>query len=195
MKILTTGGAGFIGSHVVDAYIKAGHKVAVVDNLSTGSRKNLNPRAKFYKADIRDRAAVDRVMKQERPEIVNHHAAIAEVVRSLHNPLPTLQTNILGMANVLSAFGKYGRGRNKKFIFSSTGGAMYGKPKRLPAGEEEKIVTLSPMASQNTLEKKQSDSTRGTSALTISFSATQTSTGRAKIQKARQASSPSSAAS
>lgn len=144
MKILITGGAGFIASHVADTYIEAGHKVVIVDNLLTGFRKNVNPRAKFYKADIRDREAIDAIFKKEKPEIVNHHAAIAEVIKSLRDPIPTFQTNVLGIANVLLAFGTYGKGAHKKFIFSSTGGAMYGDPKKLPASEQESETPLSP---------------------------------------------------
>ncbi len=145
MKIILTGGAGFIGSHVADAYIKAGHRVVVIDNISTGFRKNVNPRAKFYKADIRDRAAMDRIFKKERPDIVNHHAALAEVAKSLHDPIPTLETNVMGTVNVCLAFGAHGRsGAKRKFIFSSTGGAMYGEPKKLPASEAEAPATLSP---------------------------------------------------
>lgn len=144
MKIIVTGSAGFIGSHVVDAYIKAGHKVVIIDNLLTGFRKNINPKAKFYKADIRNLATMERIFKKEKPEITNHHAAIAEVVKSLRNPIPTFQVNVLGTANVLLAFGKYGRGKHKKFIFSSTGGAIYGEPKKIPANENEAIVPLSP---------------------------------------------------
>lgn len=144
MKIIVTGGAGFIGSHVVDIYIKAGHKVVIIDNLLTGFRKNVNPRAKFYKADICDREAMDRIFKRVRPEIVNHHAALAEVVKSLRDPIPTLQTNVLGTVNLLLAFGEYGHGTHRKFIFSSTGGAMYGAPKRIPASESETPFTLSP---------------------------------------------------
>src|SRR3984885_14069331 len=124
MKIIVTGAAGFIASHVADEYIKAGHSVVVIDSLLNGSRKNVNPRAKFYEADIQDRAAIDAIFKKERPEIVNHHAAIAEVIKSLRDPIPTLQTNVLGISNVLLAFGEYGKGAQKKFIFSSTGGAM-----------------------------------------------------------------------
>lgn len=144
MKIIVTGGAGFIASHVVDAYIKAGHKVVVIDNLLTGFRRNLNPKAKFYKADIRNLAVMERIFRRERPEVVNHHAAIAEVVKSLRNPIPTFQTNLLGTANVLLAFGKFGRGRNKRFLFSSTGGAIYGEPKRIPANESTPEIPLSP---------------------------------------------------
>lgn len=144
MKILVTGGAGFIGSHVVDGYVRTGHKVAVVDNLLTGFRKNLNPKAKFYKADIRNLALMERIFRRERPEIVNHHAAIAEVVKSLRNPIPTFETNVMGTANVLLAFGKFGRGKKRLFIFSSTGGAIYGEPKKIPADEKTPAAPLSP---------------------------------------------------
>ncbi len=144
MKVLITGGAGFIASHVVDAYIKAGHTVAIVDNLATGFRKNVNPKAKFYKADIRNLPLMERIFKRERPEVVNHHAAIAEVVKSLRNPIPTLEANVLGTANVLISFGRYGRGPRKKFIFSSTGGAIYGEPEHIPADERTSMTPLSP---------------------------------------------------
>jgi UDP-glucose 4-epimerase len=144
MRIIITGGAGFIASHVADAYIKAGHKVAIIDNLLTGFRKNLNPGAKFYKADIRNLPLMEKIFRREQPEILNHHAAIAEVVKSLRNPIPTLTTNVLGTTNVLLAFGKHGRGKNKKIIFSSTGGAIYGEPKKIPADEKTPPVPLSP---------------------------------------------------
>jgi len=144
MKIIITGGAGFIASHVVDAYIKAGHKVAVIDNLLTGFRKNVNPKARFYKADIKNLQLMERIMKHERPEVVNHHAAIAEVVKSLRNPIPTMETNVLGTTNVLLAFGKYGRGKNKEFIFSSSGGTVYGQPKKFPVSENTPLCALSP---------------------------------------------------
>src|SRR5258708_3720515 len=144
MKIIVTGGAGFIASHVVDAYLKAGHKVVVIDSLPKGSRRNVNPRAKFYKADIRDRAAIARIFKRERPEIVNHHAALAEVAKSVIDPMPTFEVNVIGTANVLHSFGTYGSGKHKKFIFSSTGGAMYGNPKQVPVNEKRPTMTLSP---------------------------------------------------
>ncbi len=143
-KILITGGAGFIASHVADAYINAGHHVAIVDNLLTGFKKNINPKATFYKTDIRDLEAIEKIFRKEKPEVVNHHAAIAEVVKSLRNPIPTLQVNVLGTTNVLLAFGKYGRGAHKKFIFSSTGGAIYGEPKKIPADETNPATPLSP---------------------------------------------------
>jgi UDP-glucose 4-epimerase len=130
MKIIVTGGGGFIASHVVDAYLHDGHRVAVIDQKFS---KNVNPKAKFYKADICDRTAVEKIFKREKPEIVNHHAAIAAVAKSLRDPMPTLRTNVLGTVNVLTAFGAFGAGKHKKFIFASTGGAMYGDhPKPVP---------------------------------------------------------------
>src|SRR3989344_5140417 len=147
MKINVTGGAGFIASHVVDTYIAVGHKVAVIDNLNTGFRRNVNSKATFYKADIRDLPAIEKIFRKERPEIVNHHAAIVEVVKSVKNPIPTYEVNVLGMATVLLWFGRFGRnqsGRAGKFIFSSTGGAIYGEPKQLPAPETTLARPLSP---------------------------------------------------
>jgi len=144
MKIIVTGGAGFIASHIVDAYIKEGHTVVVIDNLNTGFRKNLNPKARFYEADLRDLPAIEKIFEKERPEIVNHHAALAEVVKSVLNPMPTYEVNVLGTANVLLSFGRFGKGKNKKFIFSSTGGAIYGEPKKIPASESTPEMPLSP---------------------------------------------------
>jgi UDP-glucose 4-epimerase len=143
MKILVTGGAGFIGSHIVDAYINLGYKVLVIDNLSTGFRENINKKAKFYEADIRNIEAIEKIFKKEKPQIVNHHAAIAEVVKSLRNPIPTMETNVLGTVNVLISFGKYGAPGKKKFIFASSG-SIYGGPKKIPAGENTAINPLSP---------------------------------------------------
>lgn len=136
MKILVTGGAGFIASHVADAYVEAGHSVAVIDNLKTGFKKNVNPKARFYEVDITDIAAVSKVFEKEKPDVVNHHAAIAEVVKSITEPLPTYQVNVLGTVNVLMAFGAHhGTDGQPRFIFSSTGGAIYGNAKTLPATE------------------------------------------------------------
>ncbi|MBI2591122.1 MAG: NAD-dependent epimerase/dehydratase family protein [Candidatus Brennerbacteria bacterium] len=140
-KILITGGAGFIASHITDKYINLGHRAVIIDNLATGFRRNINKKAKFYKADIRDKNAVEKIFKKERPEIVNHHAAIAEVVKSLRDPIPTYQTNVLGTANVLVAGGLV---KIKKFIFSSTGGAIYGQPDKIPADEKTPAIPLSP---------------------------------------------------
>lgn len=144
MRIIVTGGAGFIGSHVVDGYLRAGHHVTVIDNLGTGFKKNVNHKATFFKGDIRKLTLVEKIFKRVRPNVVNHHAAIAEVVASLRNPLPTFETNLLGTVNVLLSFGNYGAGKNKKFIFSSTGGAIYGEPKKIPADEGTPPIPLSP---------------------------------------------------
>src|SRR5580693_5712061 len=104
MKILVTGGAGFIASHVVDAYIAAGHKVAIIDNLSSGTRRNLNPRANFYKADIRNPAALAKIFANERPDVVNHHAAFISVTESVTKPVETFEIDSAGTLNVLLAF-------------------------------------------------------------------------------------------
>lgn len=122
-KILVTGGAGFIASHIVDAYISLGHKVIVVDNLSTGKLENINKKATFYQADIRDLERMKQIFQKEKPQIINHHAAIAEVVKSLRDPRPTLEVNLLGTTNILVAGGEVGI---KKIIFASSGGTVYG---------------------------------------------------------------------
>ena len=140
MKILVTGGAGFIGSHIVDKYINLGHRVIVIDDLSTGKKENINKKAKFYKLDIRNATQVEKVFAKEKPQVVNHHAAIAEVVKSIKNRLPTLEVNVLGIVNILRASGLV---KIKKFIFSSTGGAIYGQPKKIPADEFTSPIALS----------------------------------------------------
>ncbi|PIR87955.1 MAG: UDP-glucose 4-epimerase [Candidatus Harrisonbacteria bacterium CG10_big_fil_rev_8_21_14_0_10_45_28] len=121
MRILVTGGAGFIASHIVDAYILVGHDVAVIDNLSTGSEKNLNPKAKFYNVDIRNHGEVAKVFEDFEPEVVNHHAALVSVVDSVKGAVETYEINVMGTINLLEQCGAV-----KRFIFSSTGGAMYG---------------------------------------------------------------------
>ncbi len=141
MNILVTGGAGFIASHIADAYIEKGHRVAVIDNLSTGSKKNINPRAKFYKADIRDAKTIEGIFAKERPQIVNHHAALASVIISTKDPAQTLAVNVEGTLLLLEAGRKNG---TKRFIFSSTGGAIYGNPKKIPAAETAPAIPLSP---------------------------------------------------
>src|SRR5262245_25890309 len=100
MKILVTGGAGFIGSHVVDLYLDHGHEVVVVDDLSTGRESNLNPRAKFYQLDIRNSRLAE-VFEAERPDVVNHHAAQMNVRRSVADPLFDADVNVLGSINLI----------------------------------------------------------------------------------------------
>src|SRR4030043_525605 len=107
MKILVTGGAGFIGSHVVDAYLENGHQVFVVDNLSTGFIENVNPKAKFFKMDIQNRD-IENLFKEERFDIVNHHAAQMDVRKSVKDPMYDASINVLGSINLLENALKYG---------------------------------------------------------------------------------------
>jgi UDP-glucose 4-epimerase len=142
MKILVTGGAGFIGSHVVDNYISQGYEVVVMDNLSTGKRQNLNPYARFYQMDIRSESLKE-VFENKRFDIVNHHAAQPSVPASLENPLLDADVNVLGLLNVLECSVKYG---TKKIIFSSSGGAIYGEAEKVPTPEEYSPHPFSPYA-------------------------------------------------
>jgi len=149
MKILVTGGAGFIGSHVVDVYLEAGHQVAVVDDLSTGRRSNLNAGATFYRLDIRSPDLRD-VFERERPEVVNHHAAQMDVRRSVADPLFDADVNVRGSLNLLECARQSGV---RKFIYISTGGAVYGEPVYLPCDEEHPIAPLCPYGvSKHTVE-------------------------------------------
>jgi len=141
VKILVTGGAGFIGSHVVDAYVAAGHEVAVIDNLSTGREDNVNPNARLHRVDIRDLAQVKQVVASFQPEVVNHHAAQSEVPKSVADPGHDAHVNIVGGVNVLRACAD---SSVRKVIFSSTGGALYGEPDIVPADEDHPIRPLSP---------------------------------------------------
>jgi UDP-glucose 4-epimerase len=142
MKILVTGGAGFIGSHVVDRYIEAGHRVVVVDNLVTGKKENLNPRAQFYQMAVED-PAVGEIFAREKPQVVNHHAAQIDVRKSVSDPLLDARTNILGMLNLLEKAVTYGV---ERFIFASSGGAIYGDPPEGagPSKEEDPLHPMSP---------------------------------------------------
>ena len=130
-KILVTGGAGFIGSHIVDLYVEAGHDVVVVDDLSTGFRRNVNLKARFAELDVRS-AELNAVFEQERPEFVAHLAAQMDVRRSLKEPLFDAEVNILGSINLLECCVRHG---TRKIIYASTGGAIYGNPEILPASE------------------------------------------------------------
>lgn len=131
MRILVTGGAGFIGSHVVEAYLAAGHDVAIVDDLSTGKRDFVPAGASFHEMDIRS-PELDGLFQRFRPEIVNHLAAQIDVRKSVNDPVFDAEVNILGGLNLLEASVKHGV---KKFLFASTGGAIYGEPDTLPASE------------------------------------------------------------
>lgn len=140
MRILVTGGAGFIGSHIVDAYVQAGHEVIVVDDLSSGRRENVNPKATLHQIDIRSEA-LNGVFQKGSIDVVNHHAAQMDVRRSVSDPQFDASVNILGGLNVFELAKRYGV---KKIIFASTGGAIYGEQDLFPAGEDHPLRPLSP---------------------------------------------------
>ena len=140
MRILVTGGAGFIGSHVVDTFIGAGHRVAVIDNLSTGRRARVNRDARFYVIDLRSSRLAD-VFETERPEAVAHLAAQAAVGRSVSDPLFDASVNVLGGLNLLDCCRRFGVGR---IIYSSSGGAGYGETDVLPTPEDHPTLPMSP---------------------------------------------------
>jgi len=142
MKVLVTGGCGFIGSNVVDAYIDEGYDVVIVDNLSTGKKENKNPKAHLYVSDICT-DEVEEVFIKERPDIVNHHAAQISVPFSVEDPLFDAEVNIKGIIRLLMLSVKY---KVKKFIFASTGGAIYGEADMVPTGEDYVPEPASPYA-------------------------------------------------
>ncbi|HVN67930.1 MAG TPA: NAD-dependent epimerase/dehydratase family protein [Candidatus Sulfotelmatobacter sp.] len=143
MKILVTGGAGFIGSNVVDAYLAAGHEVAVLDNLSTGKKENLNPKAAFFPVDLTDPRLTEAVADFA-PETIAHLAAQIDVRKSVADPIFNAKVNELGTLNLLEAAVKAGV---KKVIFSSTGGALYGEvTKKSGAAEDHPQAPISPYA-------------------------------------------------
>lgn len=140
MKVLVTGGAGFIASHVADAYIELGHHVIVVDNLSTGKMENVNPQAEFHCQDVRE-PDLEEIFANNKIDVINHHAAQMDVRRSVEDPVFDAQVNILGFINLLQLAKKYGV---HKVIFSSTGGAIYGEQDYFPADEEHPLRPISP---------------------------------------------------
>jgi UDP-glucose 4-epimerase len=151
MRILVTGGAGFIGSHVADGFRAQGHEVAVVDDLSTGNRANLDPAIELYQYDIRD-PSLETVFREFRPEVVDHHAAQSNVPASVTDPVYDASVNVLGGLNLLRLSAAHGV---KKFIYISSGGAMYGEPdpRDLPVTETAPVRPLSPYgASKQALE-------------------------------------------
>lgn len=139
MKILVTGAAGFIGSHVADAYVQAGYEVVIVDNLSTGYLKNLNPRATFYQLDIGDPKLSD-IISIEKPDIVNHHAAQVSVPYSIEHPLYDAEVNVKGLINLLESCVK---NQVSKVIYISSGGATYGEATECPTTETYQPKPLS----------------------------------------------------
>ena len=140
MKILVTGGAGFIGSHIVDALLSAGHEASVVDDLSSGKRENLRTEARFYEVDIRDERLED-VFVAEKPEVVIHQAARANVRESMEKPLVYADVNVLGSLNLLECCRKHAV---QRVVYASTGGAVYGEPQSLPVTEDHPVNPLDP---------------------------------------------------
>ena len=148
MKVLVTGGAGFIGSHVVDALVNRGDDVAIIDNFSTGFEKNINPAATLYRASICS-TGIEKVFKQEKPQIVFHLAAQTSVMQSITNPAYDAAVNILGSLNVIGNCVKYGV---QKIVYSSSC-ALYGTPEYLPVDEIHPVKALSPYGvSKHTVE-------------------------------------------
>jgi len=139
MEVLVTGGAGFIGSNIVDGLIKEDHKAIVVDNLSTGKKENLNEEAEFYQLDIRDQE-LEKVFEENNITRVIHHAAQIDVQHSIKDPLFDAKNNILGTINVLEMAKKY---EVEKIIYASSA-AVYGEPEYLPVDEEHPIKAMSP---------------------------------------------------
>jgi UDP-glucose 4-epimerase len=139
LKVLVTGGAGFIGSHLVDALVSRGDSVLVVDDLSTGNRANLNPAADFHQLDIRDPAAAE-LIRAERPDAISHHAAQMSVSRSVREPVFDAEVNVLGSLNIAMAAIAAG----SRIVFASTGGALYGDAETIPTAETAPAWPVSP---------------------------------------------------
>ena len=135
MRVLVTGGAGFIGSHLVDGLIEAGHEVAVVDDLTTGKAHNVNPDARMYQVNITDRDALEEVFAQVRPEVVNHHAARTSVRNSMRRPSEDASVNIMGSINLLENCIKHG---TQRIIFASSC-TVYSEPSYLPMDEAHPV--------------------------------------------------------
>lgn len=138
MHVVITGGAGFIGSHLVDAYLGRGWRVTVIDDLSSGDRGNLDRRAEFHQLDIRQAGDLLRELK---PDVISHHAGQMDVRRSVSDPLFDAEVNILGSLQLLQTAAESGV---KRFIFASTGGAIYGEPLFAPQTEEHPTRPVSP---------------------------------------------------
>jgi len=149
MRVLITGGAGFIGSHLVDRLLAEDHHVSVVDNLATGKRENLDPGSILYPVDIRDEGLAD-IFAEARPEVVFHLAAHIDVTRSVRDPAYDASINILGSLNLLECCR---RQRVRRLVYSGTGGALFGEPRYLPVDEAHPIDPISPYGiSKHTVE-------------------------------------------
>jgi UDP-glucose 4-epimerase len=150
VRILVTGGAGFIGSNVADRFVALGHEVAVFDNLSSGFREFVPAKAAFFEGDLADAAAVDHAIGSFRPDVVDHHAAQIDVRKSVADPVFDARVNILGSIGMLQACTRHGV---RKVVYASTGGALYGEGRQLPATEEHPVNPEAPYgASKHTVE-------------------------------------------
>jgi UDP-glucose 4-epimerase len=151
MKILLTGGAGFIGAHIAKAYVQAGHEVVVVDDLSRGYAESLPEDVSLHRVDITDPEALEAVFQAERPQIVNHHAALVSVRESASRPERYLQVNLVGTRNMLRAARAAGA---EKIIYASSGGAVYGEAQNLPITEDHPLNPLSPYGESKVLAER-----------------------------------------
>lgn len=140
MKVLITGGAGFIGSHIVDALVAKGNDVAIVDNLSTGKEENINSEAGFFHVDVTDFEGLEGVFVEEKPEVVFHAAAQIDVRKSVEEPYFDAEVNVVGSVNLFNLCVRHGV---KRVVLSSTGGALYGEPSKIPADENTPVEPLS----------------------------------------------------
>jgi UDP-glucose 4-epimerase len=138
--VAITGGAGFIASNLADAYLQRGWRVTIIDNLSTGDRRNVDPRARFHELDIRDAAAAD-LIRELKPDVISHHAAQMDIRKSVQDPAADADVNIIGSLRLLEAAADAGV---KRFVFASTGGALYGEPLEVPQSESHPTAPLSP---------------------------------------------------
>jgi len=150
LRILVTGGAGFIGSNVADRFVELGHDVAVFDDLSTGFREFVGPRTRLFQGDLADAGAVDRCVAEFKPDVVSHHAAQIDVRKSVSDPVWDARVNVLGSIGLFQACTRHGV---RKVIYASTGGALYGEGRQLPATEDHPVNPEAPYgASKHTVE-------------------------------------------
>lgn len=141
MKVLVTGGAGFIGSWLVDRLVAEGHDAVVVDNLLSGCARQVHEEAAFYRLDIRDRQPLDDVLARERPQVISHHAGQVSVRRSVAGPADDASVNVVGFLNVLEASRRHGV---ERIVFASSGGTVYGEQDTFPADETHPLRPVSP---------------------------------------------------
>jgi len=141
MQVLVTGGAGFIGSHLVDRLASEKHRVTVVDDLSTGLRENVHPKVMFLEVDIRNLRDLEQAVLNALPDVISHHAGQANLRQSVKYPGYDAHVNIVGSVNLMRLAVKY---RVRHFIYSSSGGAVYGEPSELPASEDHPVNPCSP---------------------------------------------------